>query len=60
VSGAKSHPYFDVAFPYLFGSTVTDLKEKSVSFIVIQVKNDGKFSRPDAELFEKWIPFSMT
>jgi hypothetical protein len=55
VLGANCQPGFDAVFPYLFGST--DLDEKNVGFIIVQVKNDNKYSRPDAELFRKMDPF---
>ncbi|KAI0247841.1 hypothetical protein BJV78DRAFT_1285209 [Lactifluus subvellereus] len=55
VLGTNCQPGFDAVFPYLYGST--DLDDKNVGFIMVQVKNDSKFSRPNAELFQKLDPF---
>jgi hypothetical protein len=50
-----AQPGFDTVFPYLYGST--DLDEKNVGFILVQVKNDSRFSLPKAELFRNMDPF---
>ncbi|KAI0253835.1 hypothetical protein BJV78DRAFT_1359880 [Lactifluus subvellereus] len=55
VLGANCQPGFDAVFPYLYGST--DLDDKNVGFVIVQVKNDSKFSQPIAELFRKIDPF---
>ncbi|KAI0255367.1 hypothetical protein BJV78DRAFT_1279535 [Lactifluus subvellereus] len=54
VLGATGQAGVDMVFPYLYGSTVLD--DKNIGFIMVQVKNDSKFSVPDADLFQKWIP----
>ncbi|KAI0255371.1 hypothetical protein BJV78DRAFT_761181 [Lactifluus subvellereus] len=55
VLGANCQAGVDMVFPYLYGST--DLDDKNVGFIMVQVKNDSKFSIPDADLFQKMDPF---
>ncbi|KAI0253963.1 hypothetical protein BJV78DRAFT_1280684 [Lactifluus subvellereus] len=55
VLGANCQAGIDMVFPYLYGSTVFD--DKNVSFITVQVKDDSKFSVPDAELFRQIDPF---
>ena len=55
VLGANCQPGFDAVFPYLFGST--DLDEKNIGFIIVQVKNDCKFGQPNVELFRDMDPF---
>ncbi|KAI0253034.1 hypothetical protein BJV78DRAFT_235120 [Lactifluus subvellereus] len=55
VLSANCQPDFDAVFPYLYGST--DLDDKNVGFIIVQVKTDCKFSRPNAKLFRKIDPF---
>jgi hypothetical protein len=55
VLGANCQSGSDAVFPYLYDST--DLDDKHASFIMVQVKNDGKFSLPNAELFRRMDPF---
>jgi hypothetical protein len=55
VLGADCQAGIDMVFPYLYGST--DLDDKNVGFIMVQVKNDSKFSVPDADLFQRMDPF---
>ncbi|KAI0253968.1 hypothetical protein BJV78DRAFT_1190674, partial [Lactifluus subvellereus] len=57
VLGANCQAGIDMVFPYLYGSNVLD--DKKVSFIMVQVKNDSKFSLPDAELFRQMDPFVL-
>ena len=53
--GAKCQADVDMVFPYLYGST--DLDDKNVGFIMVQVENDSQISVPDADLFRKMDPF---
>ncbi|KAI0253843.1 hypothetical protein BJV78DRAFT_133573 [Lactifluus subvellereus] len=55
VFSADCQADFNAIFPYLYGST--DLDDKHVGFIIVQVKNDSEFSQPNAELFRNIDPF---
>jgi hypothetical protein len=55
ILGANCQPGLDAVFPYLFGNS--SLEETNVGFILVQVKNDAKYSRPNTELFRSMDPF---
>ena len=55
VLGTNCQAGVDIVFPYLYDST--DLEDKNVGFIMVQVKNNSKISVPNANHFQKMDPF---
>jgi hypothetical protein len=55
ILGANYQPGVDAVFPYLFRNPSLD--ETNVGFILVQVKNDSKYSQPHFELFGDMDPF---
>jgi hypothetical protein len=55
VLGTNCQAGVDMVFLYLYDST--DLEDKSVGFIMVQVKNNSKISVPNANHFQKMDPF---
>jgi hypothetical protein len=53
--GANTQPGIDAVYPYLYDSI--DLEVKHVGFVIVQVKNDSKPYRSQADWFKNMDPF---